>query len=389
MDEACCPVLPRRINRRTACHMALMILALLLAAAYLPTQASAVTRGLVDGEILVLASSPSKQATHVRELAGQLHARVVRINVRWPEFEPARGRIDQARVAALSTTVDALAKRNVKVILTVVYTPKWASNSSLWRSPPFGMKRGYNQIYAMRTAATDDLGGFAQHLSSTLKGRVFGYECWNEPNMWVYIYPQRKATDGVFAVRLYARMLKAFHAGVRRGDPHAKVIAGATAPLGYNDKYRTSPQRFARSLKRFGAVPYFDAYSHHPYTPGGSRNPGPNGRPNDPSTCVTMYNLTTLLRLFPSKPFYLTEYGYNTRPSLVFGGFTVSQSTQAAYLKLAYSLARRHSQVKMLLWYLLRDYRPPTGPANHGVYSGLRTAGGAKKRSWYAFAGGK
>ena len=126
------------------------------------------------------------------------------------------------------------------------------------------------------------------------------------------MYPQRTANDAYFAARTYLRMLKAFHAGVQRGDPDVRVVAGATAPIGLNDSLRTSPQRFARFLKGHGAGAYFDVYSHHPYTPGGTVNSAPDGRPNDPSTTVTLYNLRTLLRLFPSKPFYLTEYGYNT-----------------------------------------------------------------------------
>ena len=114
-------------------------------------------------------------------------------------------------------------------------------------------------------------------------------------------------------------MLKAFHAGVTRAGTGVRVVAGATAPVGLDDIYRTSPQRFARFLQRAGAGRYFDVYSHHPYTPGGSINTAPGQPPNDPSHTVTLYNLRTLLRLFPKKPFYLTEYGYSTQPSLMFG----------------------------------------------------------------------
>ena len=116
-------------------------------------------------------------------------------------------------------------------------------------------------------------------------------------------------------------MLKAFHAGVARAHTGVRVVAGATAPVGLDDTYRTSPQRFARFLRRAGAGRFFDVYSHHPYTPGGSIYTAPDQPPNDPSNTVTLFNLRTLLRLFPSKPFYLTEYGYNTQPNQVFGTF--------------------------------------------------------------------
>ena len=169
-------------------------------------------------------------------------------------------------------------------------------------------------------------------------------------------------------------MLKAFRAGVLRAGTGVRVVAGATAPVGLNDRYRTSPQRFARFLRRAGAGRYFDVYSHHPYTPGGSIYTAPDQPPNDPTRTVTLFNLRTLLRLFPKKPFYLTEYGYNTQPNLMFG-FSVSESVQARYLRAAYKYAARDRQVKLLVWYLVRDQRPATGPADAGVYTGLQAAG--------------
>jgi hypothetical protein len=157
-------------------------------------------------------------------------------------------------------------------------------------------------------------------------------------------------------------MLKAFHAGVARAHTGVRVVAGSTAPIGLNDTLRTSPQRFARFLRRAGAARYFDVYSHHPYTPGGSIYTAPDQPPNDQSITVTLYNLRTLLRLFPKKPFYLTEYGYNTQPTQGFGGFAVTEKEQARYLTTAYKYAGRYSQVKLLVWLLLRDVRPSVAP---------------------------
>ena len=63
----------------------------------------------------------------------------------------------------------------------------------------------------------------------------------------------------------------------RRSTPawRAPIPACASSPAppppsGLDDIYRTSPQRFARFLQRAHAGRYFDVYSHHPYTPGGS-----------------------------------------------------------------------------------------------------------------------
>ena len=54
----------------------------------------------------------------------------------------------------------------------------------------------------------------------------------------------------------------------------------------------------------------FDAYSHHPYAVGGTKNIAPEAQPRNPNLTVSLGNISTLLKIFPNKPFYLTEYGY-------------------------------------------------------------------------------
>ena len=126
-------------------------------------------------------------------------------------------------------------------------------------------------------------------------------------------------------------------------------------------------------------------YSHHPYTPGGTFFPRPDQPPNDPTTTVTLCNLRTLLRLFPGKPFYLTEYAYNSRYSVI-AARTVTRAQQAAYLRRAFSYVRRYPQVKLVMWFLLYDVPPPPGqPPEMGIYSGLRDPDGSRKPAWYAF----
>ena len=93
--------------------------------------------------------------------------------------------------------------------------------------------------------------------------------------------------------------------------------------------------------------------------------------------------------MFPTKPFYLTEYGYNTQYSVWFG-VTVSPAVQAAYLRQAYSYTASHyKQVKALFWFLVDDMASAPGASRStGVYMGVRTSAGERKPSWYAFAGG-
>jgi hypothetical protein len=103
---------------------------------------------------------------------------------------------------------------------------------------------------------------------------------------------------------------------------------------------------------------------------------------------VSLSNIGTLLRIFPGKPFYLTEYGYQTAFSLLFG-IKVSEADQAAYLRRAYRRAAQHSQVKMLLWWTVRDRSVSGTYADRwGSYLGLRRINGSRKPSYFVFAGG-
>ena len=218
-------------------------------------------------------------------------------------------------------------------------------------------------MYAMNIANStvrtqfDDLGAF---LASHFAGSVNHFECWNEPNLGLSLYPQTQHGNAHYAEQVYLKMLQAFYDGAKRGSSSAQVIAGATCPRGYGDAGSTSPLAFATWLSQHGAAKYCDGYSHHPYTlPLG--NPVPSSLPaKHPSGIVTLGNLNVLLKLFPGKPFYLTEYGYDTHPQSVFGR-VVSAADQARYLTQAYAfVAKKYPRVKAL--HLVRG----AGPADAG-----------------------
>jgi polysaccharide biosynthesis protein PslG len=349
------------------------------------TPAEAVAaKGIIDANLEAQILTSDGVPAMVREIHGRLGAEWVVIHAAWSVLEPSRGAYDGDELERLDRLVAALHGAGVKLVMDVVSTPAWAQEKSLWPHPPAGMDSGPHPFYPVSSEDRKSFGRLAEFLARRYAGRVQALECWNEPNLWTYLYPQRTAGDPYYGARSYLRMLRAFRAGVDRSHVRIKVVAGVTAPVGLNDIYRTSPQRFARFLRRAGAARLFDVYSHHPYTPGGSVYPAPGQAPNDPTTTVTLYNLRTLLRLFPRKPFYLTEYGYCTRPAQSFGGFTVDEAAQARYLTQAYRLAGSYRQVKVLVWFLLRD-QPGTGEPGTSISSGLRRLDGSRKPAWYAY----
>ncbi len=389
--------------------MARIILPLLVAGilliAGLPQQAQAVSRGIVDARLervyppVDLKDVPSI----VAEMGpGRLQARWTRVMVSWARLQPeAPGAMPASEdqngdgysdsyVTELDTVVGALRAARMTVIMTGSDVPEWASDARYWTS------EGYNPSVAMRidnAAVRAQFSAFAQFLASRFAHqplRVRYFEVWNEPNLGSGIYPQWKGKKAV-GPRVYFKMLKAFRTGAKRGSSRAFIIAGATAPRGTSKPSlgSTSPQKFARYLKARHANRWFNGYSHHPYTPGGSRRAAPNRLPNNPSRCVTLANLDVLMKLFPGKPFYLTEFGYNTQYSKLFG-LKVSAANQARYLRQAYAMVKRMKRVKALLWFLVVDWKRPDGTsASDGAYCGLiKTDRVTRKPAWYAFSGG-
>jgi hypothetical protein len=378
---------------RRVCLALLLLLTVLGVAAVVPRDARAsVARGIADPTLTQAGTrmDPAVQQEALDQIGPGLRASYVRYVVSWADAEPTQDAYDETYLAGVDNAINLAKARGVKVIITFAYVPAWASDSTFWSV------QGYDRKYAMKTdaATLSAFQTFCRTMASRWQG-VWGYECWNEPNLHFTLYPQSTSKDKDFGAHVYIKMLKKFSVGIRQGDPQAKRLAGGTAPRGFKatDKLRdrrtmTSPQRFAAAIKAAKITSYFDGYSHHAYTPGASAKNWPEAAPRDPTRIVNLQNMPVLLKMFPSKPFYLTEYGYQTAPCYSFSKQYVSFAQQADYLKRAYAYAARFPQVKLLMWFLLDDFPPVGNDTFTGFYTGLRLASTEKKPSWFAFARG-
>ena len=354
--------------------------------AFSPASAGAAARGAIDQQLeSVYGVSPSAIQAAAAELGpAGLGSAWTRVSVHWGRLQPSGpGTYGEEYVSELDAVVAALSAQHIRVILTCTDVPQWASDSRYWVGHTYDSDVVARMDDPVVRTAWQNLGAF---LARRYKGSADYFEVWNEPNLGSGIYPQlvgKKKTP--VGPSTYVKMLKAFSAGVRSGNPQAVVIAGATSRRGANDAHSTSPQWFASFLKSHGAAKYFQAYSHHPYTPPGS-NARPDAKPRSPKHEVTLGNLSTLLKIFPTKPFYLTEYGLSTGTHDLFC-VSVSPAKQAQYLDEAYAFVARFKQVKVLLWYLMTDWVDPSQPPS-GIFSGLQKADGTLKPAWFAFARG-
>lgn len=348
------------------------------------SQARSIKRGLWDSTWLYV--SGAERTAILDDLDDGLRVQIVRVALAWPSVEPEPGRYDMAYLRFLRDAFAEADARGIEVMVSLYATPRWAADRRWWKKPPFPGYGGYQKFNPVKQDCLDDWQRTVRFLVGYMKPHVRYWSCWNEPNISWYLYPQRTAKDKQFAAHHYAKLLRRFWIAARQADRRVVVLAGETAPAGFNDKHRTSPLRFADGLKSVRAWRWFHAYAHHPYMPGVRRSP--EQKPSFPRYTVSLGNISALLKKFRRKPFYLTEYGYPTSRARAWGNGYVSRTRQAAYLRRAYRYAARFNQVRGLVWFLRQD-TSPDGTAAHpnAVCFGLRDLAGRKKPSWYAYAG--
>ncbi len=122
----------------------------------------------------------------------------------WKDLEPARG---QYRFEKLDRLVALAASRHVRILLTFGKTPDWAS-----RFPEGGR-------FPRETGATSsmqDWSDFVGTVAARYKGRIEGYEIWNEPN-WKGFYND--------TVEQMVEMTRVASRAIRKADPGALVVS--------------------------------------------------------------------------------------------------------------------------------------------------------------------
>lgn len=258
-------------------------------------------------------------------------------------------------------------EEDLEVMLTISGTPGWANGG-----------KGAN---AMPTRI-QDFGDFARAIASRYSGRTAGYpfvrfwSIWNEPNLQLFLTPQFDASGKSAAPANYAKLYATAYAGIKAGNPLAKVAMGETSARGSDKpsglRPTHSPGKFAELVAKANPTLKFDAWSHHPYP----------SNPNSPPTQIVKWPNVSLASLprfneslevwFKRKsvPIWITEYGHQTKPQDPLG---VSYATQATYLQQAISIAAGYPFVEMFIWFVFRDDQ------GQPWESGLYTEGGAPK----------
>jgi hypothetical protein len=318
--------------------------------------------------------SPTR-AENLRQ-ASAAGASVIHTTASWPGLAPtkpanaANGDDPAYKLGDLDELVYQSGLYGLRVMIDINGTPKWANGG---KAPNVMPKQ------------LGDLTAFAKMLATRYNGRqghgtVALWSVWNEPNLQLFLTPQFVGKKIVGPAN-YAKLFKAAYAGIKSGNPLAKVAIGETSARGRDKPLpgvsaSIAPGTFAKYLAKVPGLK-FDAWAHHPYPT--SPNLPPTQKVRYPN--VVLLTLPTFekdLKTFfhRSVPVWITEYGHETKPPDPHG---VSYATQSKYAVQALNIAKNDPNVQMFIWFVFHD------TAGNPWQSGLYTASGSQKPAYNAF----
>jgi hypothetical protein len=427
---------------KTRLPVALTLCLALFAA--LPTWASARSSqvSIIQDDAKVIASGPDARNAALDEMRG-LGADVIKIAVSWRDLanggKPANPDDPNAYPAAKWAPYDAAVQgavaRGLGVFLNVNGpAPDWASKGSSGTTRPnagefghfaraVGTRYSGSFVPAGGTTPAPTTGGggtpqpcivpplcgSAMTAQAGALPAVKLWSIWNEPNLPVFLLPQRSSTRSHYPVSptLYRNLYRAAYAGLAAtGHGRDTILLGELLPVGkssHTPRSSIRPLDFLRELacvdrhyhafrgsdaKARGCTGYkalpLSGIAYHPYALAG----GPTKRPpsRDDATIGTLSRVTKVVdrlrargRLAGPKrpPLWLTEFGVQTDPPDYLFGAPIRRVP--TYLGMSERIAMHNRRVYSYSQYPLVDDRTTSG-----FQSGLRFNNGNAKPGIYA-----
>ena len=289
--------------------------------------------------------SASTEADFTQELdkLAATGSNVVRIDVSWSSLQASGpSSYSSSYTAKADAFMNAAAARGIKVIVTLISTPCWAS------SAPETLKLACSGAYWDRGVIwypPTDAAAYASAAAWVVQrwgSKMAAFEVWNEPNLDNSFISPNPARD-------YTTMLKAAYPRVKAVAPSLPVLGGSLA---------FSDGDFLESMYANGAKGSFDALAIHPYNEW--RNPLDAWQPE-----YKKYTFTTGVPWIreildahgdSAKKIWFTELGW---PACLPGGtssWCVTQAQQAQYIADAFRIIRdRWDYVEAAVVYNIRN----------------------------------
>ena len=290
-------------------------------------------------------------------------ASIIHTTASWPQLAPTRpanalnGSDPAYRLADLDDLVYTAARYGMRVMIDINGTPKWANGG---KAPNVMPKKLADLTRFSRMLAT-------RYNGRTGHGSVSLWAVWNEPNLRLFLTPQFSGKKIVGPAN-YAKLYKAAYAGIKAGNPLAKVAIGETSARGRDKPLKgvsdaIAPGTFAKLLGKVKGLK-FDAWAHHPYPTSPNLPPMQKVRyPNVTLSTLKTFEGTLRKSFHRNVPVWITEYGHETKPAERKG---VTESKQAAYAKQALTFAKNDPNVQMFIWFVIRDSKG--NPWQSGFY---------------------
>ncbi len=258
----------------------------------------------------------------------------VKQRVAWRDVEGAGPGIYEW--AHLDRIVDEAGQAALSLILRVDYPPYWAHRAASEEGP-------YLPV------SPDAFGNFCSALASRYRGRVRGYQVWNEPNLareWNGYAPNPEG---------YVQLLRHCYAAIKAADSQALIISAGLAPTGSSLPEAIPDTQYLVAMYEAGASPYFDLL--------GLNAPGYKAPPEMAPEVVADPDLGYGGQAFfcfrhveqmraimedhgdAHKQVALLEFGWHTNASPdhpEYAWFAVTPEEQASYLVRAFEYARQH-----------------------------------------------
>jgi hypothetical protein len=162
--------------------------------------------------------------------------------VNWEGIEPQKGKFDWVDP---DNIVKACGGQNLNIVLRVQWTPEWARPANTPSSHP--------------PTNPQDFADFMKALATRYKGKVRGYEIWNEENI-NYEWGMRAPNPAE-----YVPLLKAAYAAVKEVDPDALILTGGVSTTGGGGEGAMGDVTYIEGMYDAKAKGLFDALSTHPY----------------------------------------------------------------------------------------------------------------------------
>jgi polysaccharide biosynthesis protein PslG len=290
------------------------------------------------------------------------------------EFEKGKYRWDK-----IDRAVDEMYRAGINIILHPVHAPPWA-----WEIDRVGYPTNVS-----------DFTRFMLLVAQRYKGKVAGYQIWNEPNFARETGPYASASQ-------YAAMLKGGYTSVKAVDPNSVVILGALTPTGLNDPFTAVDDVvFLRRLYAYNGGElkgYFDVLGAHP---GSNANPPDTLWPEKPGPgpgwtehpSFYFRRIEQLREVMVEngdahKQMWLTEFGWMSMSNAPEGFDFARQNSeeeQAAYIGQAFRMSRdRYPWMGPMLLFNLNFALPNValGPDDERIGWSLLRPDGSKRPAY-------